>query len=484
LTKSFSAGMLAQNGGLMIAKPTRYFWIVLLALLTACGQVPPQTTPTATLTPLPPTMTSVPTITSTPELRASEPPACTFPLAGTTIEESKPETYTFSEPRVVLSAPNSMLSISEWLPDSQRVLIKRSIVEKTYYDSVELFNPVEVKTQVYAEIKQVYGLPIWGLPVWVSGLDSALYQEFEIDHFRYNANGNYIPPASETINMLLLLSSGNPDNVQQIEDSPYAYSPEKRDWVLSSIAVKPDGSEIVYLKAKDGTYQFFRREILQGQLSEGQSLPIGRDMLKNYTVMRYKMTWRPYTEQVFFAGNDDVGNDQSFLLDINTGKFCVLDFKTSKQIRLQWVSEAHWSPNGRYLAIVRMVGGYPDSFTDLFIMDMVTGDSYTLAFSPDVKGRHFVGDIAWAPDNYHLVAIGKTVAFPHCAPNCMDDVNRLYLVDFISGKADLIFPSFQVSGGDPGGNLAWSPDGTKIIARCSTKGIGKLCLIPVHIGGD
>ena len=77
-------------------------------------------------------------------------------------------------------------------------------------------------------------------------------------------------------------------------------------------------------------------------------------------------------------------------------------------------------------------------------MDMVTGDTYTLAFSPDVKGRHFVGDIAWAPDNYHLVAIGKTVAFPHCAPNCMDDVNGLYLVDFISGKADLIFPSFQI----------------------------------------
>jgi hypothetical protein len=128
-----------------------------------------------------------------------------------------------------------------------------------------------------------------------------------------------------------------------------------------------------------------------------------------------------------------------------------------------------------------MVGGYSSSFADLFVMDVATGNSYTLAFSPDVEGMHFVGDIAWAPDNYHLVAIGKTVAFPHCAPNCMDDVNRLYLVDFISGKADLIFPSFQVSGGDPGGNLAWSPDGTKIIAQCSTKGGGKLCLIPVQI---
>ena len=32
--------MLVQNGGLMTAKPSRYFWITLLALLTACGQVP------------------------------------------------------------------------------------------------------------------------------------------------------------------------------------------------------------------------------------------------------------------------------------------------------------------------------------------------------------------------------------------------------------------------------------------------------------
>ena len=343
---------------------------------------------------------------------------------------------------------------------------------------MELFNPVEVKTQIYDKLTQVYGTPMHDLPVWVSGLDSALYQEFDSEHFRYNVNGNYIPPASDVINMLLLLSNGDPDKVKQIEDS--AYSPKKYDWVYSTLAVKPDGSEFAYVKVKDGTYQFFRRKIVQGQLGEGQLLPIGADMLKNHTVMWYQMAWRPYTEQIFFAGHDEAGNDQSFLLDINTGKFCVLDFKTSKQIRIQWAEYAHWSPDGRYLAIVRMVGGYPDNFTDLFVMDMVTGDSYALAFSPDVEGRHFVGDFAWAPDNYHLVAIGKTVAFPHCGPNCMDDVNRLYLVDFISGKADLIFPSFQVSGGDPGGNLAWSPDGTKILANCRTQNAGRLCLITVH----
>ena len=165
--------------------------------------------------------------------------------------------------------------------------------------------------------------------------------------------------------MLLLLSNGNPDDVQQIEILHTLISPEKWDWVRSSIAVKPDGSEIVYMKAKDGNYQFIRRKIVQGQLGEGQLLPIGADMLKNHNVMWYEMVWRPYTEQIFFAGHDEVGNDQSFLLDINTGKFCVLDFKTSKQIRIQWVEYAHWSPDGRYLAIVR--NGKADTQTILLI---------------------------------------------------------------------------------------------------------------------
>jgi Tol biopolymer transport system component len=254
--------------------------------------------------------------------------------------------------------------------------------------------------------------------------------------------------------------------------------------VSSSIAVKPDGSEIVYLKANNEIYQFYRRKVVQSQLGAGQLLPIGADMLKKHNIMQYEMAWRPYTEQIFFSAYDYAGTEQSFLFDISTGKFCVLNFKTSTWSQLQWVDYAHWSPNGRYLAIVRVVGGYPSVFTDLFVMDMVTGDSYTLKFSPDVEGWHFVGDIAWAPDNYHLVAIGETVAFPHCAPNCMDDVNRLYLVDFISGKADLIFPSFQVSGGAPDGDLAWSPDGTKILANCSIEKQARLCLIPVHVGGN
>ena len=144
-----------------------------------------------------------------------------------------------------------------------------------------------------------------------------------------------------------------------------------------------------------------------------------------------------------------------------------------------WV--ARWSPNGRYLAIVRGWGYFPHGdFSDLDVLDTLTGKQYIQAFSPDVKGMHFVTDIAWAPDNYHLVAIGQVSAFPHCASKCMEDVNRLYLVDFISGKADLLFPSFQFSSDMEGTNLAWSPDGSKILATCWDGSESRLCLVPVQ----
>lgn len=41
MTKTPSAGMLVPNGGFMTAKPSRFFWTILLALLTACGGVTP-----------------------------------------------------------------------------------------------------------------------------------------------------------------------------------------------------------------------------------------------------------------------------------------------------------------------------------------------------------------------------------------------------------------------------------------------------------
>ncbi|MFZ5879768.1 MAG: TolB family protein [Chloroflexota bacterium] len=458
-------------------------WLILALLLTACAPLAPAPaiTPSATSVPSS-TPTLPPTETPTPTPAPQQPPACTFPLEQTMMEESKPEEYTFSEPRVVLSAPNSTFSISEWLPDSQRILIKRTVVEQARkkYDSMELFNPTKIKTQTYAKLKP----RSYDLPVWVSGLEGVLYQELIAEPASYDTEGNYIPPSSDIAHMLLVLSQDGSNNATTIDDSQYNHWRNTRDihptWVFSSLAVKPDGNEIVYLKASSEIYQFYRRKVSQGQFSAEQLLPIGADMLKNYNVIQYEMAWRPYTEQIFFAGHDGTGNIQSFLFDMSTGKSCILDFRGSSLGSRHQPLYARWSPSGRYLAIVRGNGGFPVDSIDLAVLDIATGDLFTLALPPITNGVHFVWDVAWAPDNYHIAVIGKITGFFHCGPNCIEDTYGLYLVDFISGKVDLVFPSFQFSGGDVGHNLAWSPDGTKILANCSVENAGRLCLISVQ----
>ncbi len=138
------------------------FGILMLALLAACAvsvggeTLPPQPTatsaptftpvlPIVTVTPRQPVATSVPSTTPTadsPGIEPKQPPACTFPLAQTTTVESQPENYTFSEPKVVLTNgdADAAISVVEWLPDNQRVLIMREF-RANMQQNIELFNP-------------------------------------------------------------------------------------------------------------------------------------------------------------------------------------------------------------------------------------------------------------------------------------------------------------------------------------------------------
>ena len=76
-------------------------------------------------TPMPLTPTAMATFESNAVTTAKQPPQCTFPLAQTTAAESVSETYTFSEPQVVLTDERQP-DIIEWLPDNQNVLIMPS----------------------------------------------------------------------------------------------------------------------------------------------------------------------------------------------------------------------------------------------------------------------------------------------------------------------------------------------------------------------
>ncbi len=181
---------------------------------------------------------------------------------------------------------------------------------------------------------------------------------------------------------------------------------------------------------------------------------------------------------LFYSSNSS--NDHTFLFDDNNGEVCELSFQN-------YVYSARWSSNGRYLAVLRAPRYFPyPNDVDLAVLDTVTGKLYpidaTKLISPyrADQGGHDVSNIAWAPDNRHLLAIGTLF----CAgSSCWQPESFLYLVDFISGEVNPLFPSKQFEDGFPDTGLAWSPDGSKALALCWDGSEIGLCLIPVQRTG-
>jgi Tol biopolymer transport system component len=163
------------------------------------------------------------------------------------------------------------------------------------------------------------------------------------------------------------------------------------------------------------------------------------------------------------------------LLDANTGHVCELSFGG-------WADVVHWSSDGRYLAIVRATEYYlPIHSSDLIVLDTVTGNLTKLNITPsDIDGQHYVDDFAWAPDNRHLLAIGHVRSQNRSLPV----IAGLYLVDFISGTSVPILPAstFYASSGQ--NNLAWSPDGSKLLILCPTMQEEHVCFVSVQRTGQ
>ena len=405
---------------------------------------------------------------------AKEPPPCTFPLPQTTTEESSPENYTFSEPKVMITDEHAAFDIVQWLPDSQRALIVRDVIKKGYeqYNSIELFNPRTVKVQVYAQ-------PQYSMyPSWIPGLEGVLYPETRVNSYSTNANGMSI--ASTIVSeQILWISNGDPNKVQNIEEQQYKPFILPHEWIISSLAVKPDGSQIVYLKTNgDHLFQLYSRDVSQGSLGVEQLIPqlIPFDTSQSAAPqLSYEMAWRPDLSQILFYSSNS-SNDHTFLFDDNNGEVCELSFQN-------YVYLARWSSNGLYLAVLRAPRYFPyPNDVDLAVLDTVTGKLYpidaTKLISPyrADRGGHDVSDIAWAPDNRHLLAIGTLF----CAgSSCWQPESFLYLVDFLSGEVNPLFPSEQFDDGFPDRGLAWSPDGSKVLTLCRG-----LCLISVQKTGQ
>jgi hypothetical protein len=416
------------------------------------------------------TSTAVPVASTASEIpeanlatSGQQPTKCTFPLAQTTTVESVPEEYTFSEPQVVLTAPNgNVYNVIEWLPDNQQVLMTEDLYntremesDKFLRQSIMLFNPMTNASKVYAVRHYIEALPSWLL-----GLNAVLYPAMNFMGINTNTHG---PKFTRQVR----ISRGNPNATQMLADNLPQFP----------LAAKPGGSEIVYLSDKE----ISKRSNSLEEISSTPFNPVQWDYAKarrSELPVSYEMDWQPSTSLIFLHSNGGMqrGGGYTFILDANSGQICELDFGG-------WAVKAHWSSDGRYLAIIRAeISSYPVNLTDMAVLDTETGNLYTIGVTPqEMEGKHYVDDFVWAPDNRQLLAVGRVIPFQRTSQT---EIAGLYLVDFMSGQSLKLLPAYKFYANMSQDNLAWSPDGSKLLIRCPTYEEDRVCLISIQRTGQ
>jgi len=425
------------------------------AIKTAANKQTVQSTATAIRIPASPPVT-IPSISS-PAVKAKQPPQCTFPLAQPTTVESVPEEYTFSEPQVVLSHPDNLYNIVEWLPDNQQVLMtedqhntREMERDKFLRQSIELYNPETGESKVYA-IRHYIDEP----PSWQPGLNAVVYPAMNFMGIDENTHG---PKFTRQV----WVSYGNPDTAQMLADKLPQFS----------LALKPDGSEMIYLSDKKISKRNSSLKDIPSVSFDSAQWDYAKGR-RSELPLSYRMAWQPGTSLIFLYGDGFRRWDgYTFILNADTGQVCELNLGG-------WAAKAHWSSDGRYLAIIRAeMSPSPVNLTELVVLDIVTGNLYTIRVTPqEIEGRHYVDDFVWAPDNLHLLAIGSATPFQNTG---QADIAGLYLVDFTSGQSVNLLSTYKFYANMSKNNLAWSPDGSKLLVRCPTMEEDRVCFISVQ----
>jgi hypothetical protein len=441
------------------------------AIRSQAGQMADATTPIpgvtkipgGTSTPLPVSTATIALPTAAPVVaNGKEPPACSFPLTQIKMAQSAPQNYTFSNPQVVLTAPQGNLySIVEWLPDNQRVLITERLFNNTLNgendkQSIMLYSPETNKSNVYA-VRRYLQDP----PAWQEGANAVVYPNMNFLGFDQNTH-------ALKFTRQVWVSYGEPNTVQMLADNLPQFP----------ISVKPDGSETLYFSDKEISRRNTNMLAASSTPFDSTQWDYAKSR-RNAPPVSYEMAWQPGTPLIFlYSDGGRGGGGYTFILNSDTGRVCELNFGG-------WAFRAHWSSDGRYLAIARAQENFPINFSDLTVLDSMTGNLYTTGVVPqETKGKHYVDDFVWAPDNHHLLVIGKVSPFqlPSQA-DIKNELRGLYLVDFISGQSVRLLPANSFYADSFKSNLAWSPDGSKLLIRCSAV-VDQICLISVQTTGQ
>lgn len=366
------------------------------------------------------------------------PPQCQFGESDVTISNDtqsiEPE---FSDPEIVRRSPNDIILVG-WLPDSQRVLLTHDNHRDVQRQSIELFNPNTGEIQVFAE-RRISQL----LPVWLESLKAVVYPEMIV-----------LDDTKQPMDFIynILISKGGSENTLTIAE----------DISISNLAVNSTKDQFAFMADNQ-----FITQSDQAQTTRVVDFDISKwEYPKEYSwhYFPYNTAWRPDSSQVAMY-NDGY----FFMVDTETAQVCEINIEG-------WAGVARWSPDGRYLAIVRTFGPIPVDQSELVVLDTATGKQYTLG-SPEMDGKPDVtniSDIAWAPNSINLIIIGEVQISGE------RDNRGLFFVDFINDHSIPILPEYSFGGGWWGTNLIWSPDGTQLIAACPTGEEERLCLIDVR----
>lgn len=130
------------------------------------------------------------------------------------------------------------------------------------------------------------------------------------------------------------------------------------------------------------------------------------------------------------------------------------------------VTQAQWSPDGRQLVYVRSRDGRQRHMSEIWLAD--AEGKQTRKLTDELA---MVSGVAWAPDGATLaLAAGKHAG---------DSLINLWLLDVASGKLSLpAGDAFELEGS----SLVWHPDGRRLAAVSSTRGLHEVAVIDVATG--
>lgn len=366
-------------------------------------------------------------------------PRCQFDKkAAPEVPKISLDASVFSDSKIVhVSSGN--IGLVEWLPGNQLVLLTRDNLEKNL-QTIELLDPETGESQIYAQRRNVTAPPLW-----ISGLNAVAYSDMEI------LDATKQPVA---FSRQLLISQGDRDKSQLIADNIASFF----------VTADPETDQIAYITDNRLSFQDSQFNITHTVEFDPNWWKYSSNKPYSEQPLHDIMAWKPGSLQIALY------NENRFLLlDTDTGKVCEVDIGG-------WASVARWSPDGRFLALVRASGSLPVDSSDLAVLDTSTGELYTLQVAPEIGGQQYVTDIAWAPDGRRLIVVGEVTKNSPGEPQ----KRGLYFVDFVSGQSIHIFPEQSFGGGWWGTNMVWSLDGSKLLVACPTEEEERLCLILVQ----